>query len=303
VLFARQPLYGVRAAGLATIFLILIICDYRGSQLKPLRAQLSFIVAPIQYLADWPTRFIDALKINVTSREALLASNKTLRAKQLVLESQLQQMHALEQENQQLRALLNAVPRTNSQHFVAAQLLAITSDLSTQQMVLDKGSNDGVYLGQAVIDADGIMGQVVEVNPVTSRVLLISDPRSGVPIQNSRNGWRGIVAGKASLEELSLLHVPQTADVKVGDLLISSGLGQRYPAGYPVGRVKAIVHYSGEHFTTVSVTPSAHLNSSTQVLLIWPEVIKLAPVKSANKTNAAQKAGVLKPTVNKHKKL
>jgi rod shape-determining protein MreC len=176
---------------------------------------------------------------------------------------------ALESENQQLRALLQASQRMSTEKHRVAEILAVDTDLYLQELVLDKGSRDGVYVGQTVLDAQGIMGQIIQVNPLVSRMLLITDTRSGVPIQIVRNGVRGIVVGNGRQGDLSLINLPVTTDVQVGDVLVSSNLGQRYPAGYPVGIVSSIVHEPDERFATITVKPSAQVDRSQPVILIW----------------------------------
>ena len=151
-----------------------------------------------------------------------------------------------------------------------AEILAVESDLFLQELVLDKGTRDGIYIGQTVLDAQGIMGQVIQANALTSRMLLITDTRSGVPIQIVRNGVRGIVVGNGRQGDLSLINLPVTTDVQVGDVLVSSSLGARYPAGYPVGTVSAVLHEPGERFATITVKPSAHVDRSQPVILVWP---------------------------------
>jgi len=154
---------------------------------------------------------------------------------------------------------------------MVASLLYVSSALFSQQVILDKGSSDGIYVGQPVLDAYGVMGQVISVGHGTSRVLLISDRQSAIPVQNNRSGLRAIVRGNGYAGNLNVLYVPDTADFKVGDLLITSGLGQRYPANYPLGTVTEVKHAPSERFAKITVTPKAHINRSNQVLLVWPE--------------------------------
>jgi rod shape-determining protein MreC len=268
VLFTRAPLVGLKACFWILLSLGVIFLDSQH-HLKKIRPTLSYIITPIQYLVAWPAQIMHMAEANLASHDALLNENASLRAKQLWIQIKQQKLAALEQENQQLRTLLYASSQANSERFLAAQILAITTDPLIQQVIVDKGSKAGIYVGQAVLDADGIMGQVIEVGPITSRVLLITDPSSAVPVQNIRNGIRGIVVGGGNPDELRLVHMPETADIRQGDVLISSGLGQRYPKDYRVGVVRKVMRMAGEHFAMVSVRPSAHINRSQYVLLIW----------------------------------
>lgn len=265
-----------------------MVLDHRQHLLSPVRNVLSAVVAPIQYLVDKPIKLVSAIGTNFSSRQVLLAENAELHAQQMLLQAQLQKLIALENENTQLRALLTASERIRNMQVAVAQLLEVNTDPLMSEIVLDKGLKEEVYIGQPVLDAKGVMGQVIQVGSLTSRVLLLNDLRSAIPVQNSRSGIRGLVIGKGKLLDLELTDIPLTADVKVGDILVTSGLGGRYPAGYPVGMVKVIKHNPGEQFAQIIVTSTAKLNQSQQVLLIWPpnKLLVDAPKQSdRDKTN------------------
>lgn len=247
-----------------------MVLDHRQHYLSPVRNVLTAVVAPVQYAISMPVKFINNLNADLSGRQKLLAENSALRAQQLLLQAQLQKLLALENENTQLRALLASAAHTRNQRVVVAQLLAVDTDPLISEVVLDKGQRDGIYVGQPVLDAFGIIGQVIQIGPLTSRVLLITDLRSAVPVQDTRSGVRGLVVGAGKLSDLSLTDIPNTVDVRVGDVLVTSGLGGRYPAGYPVGIIKAVRHNPSEQFTQIAVQSKAHLNRSQQVLLIWP---------------------------------
>ena len=149
--------------------------------------------------------------------------------------------------------------------------MAVDTTPSRQVLILNKGSRDGVFVGQPVLDAKGVMGQIIDVGLMTSTILLISDAKCAVPIRNNRTGERAILVGTNSMTHLSLIHLPGTSSIVKGDLLVTSGLGRRYPEGYPVGRVEDITHKPGDEFMTVRVAPIARLNRNRLVLLIWPE--------------------------------
>lgn len=263
-----------------------MVLDRRTHYLTPIRNTLSAIVAPIQYGVSAPIKWVETLNTSFSSRQALLAENSALRAQQLLLQAKLQTLIALESENSQLRALLASSPRMGNTHAIIARLLAVNTEPLISEIVLDKGQQDGVYVGQPVLDAEGIMGQVVQVGPLTSRVLLITDLRSAIPVQDSRNGVRGIVVGRGNLVRLALTDVPTTVDVKTGDALVSSGLDGRYPAGYPVGTVSHAHIDPNAQFTAIEVTPSAQLDRNQYVLLIWPPKV---PVVDAPKSQPDSK--------------
>ncbi len=261
---------GLRFILLVLLSIALMVLDYREHYLTPVRNLLTGIVAPIQYAVNVPIQFINDTSSHLSSRQTLLSENTTLRANQLLMEAKLQKLIALENENTQLRALLTSSTRSDNEHITVAQLLAVSTDPLMSEVVLDKGQNDEVYVGQPVLDASGIMGQIAQVGPFTSRVLLLSDPRSAIPVQAVRNGIRGIVLGKGALGNLALTDIPITVDIRVGDILVSSGLGGHYPEGYPVGVVSRVRHDQGGQFAAIEVIPSAQLDRNQPVLLIWP---------------------------------
>lgn len=246
-----------------------MVLDHREHYLNPVRAGLDLLVTPIQYVVDAPIRVVTTLNTNLSSRQSLLAQNDDLRAQQLLLQAKLQRLIALENENCQLRALLQSSFKINNERIQVAQLLAVSTEPSVSELVINKGTHDGVYEGQPVLDAAGIMGQIINVGPLTSRVLLITDVRSAVPVQDARNGARGIIVGQGSLAKLLLTNIPETVDIRAKDLLVSSGLGGRYPMGYPVGVVLTVHHNVGDPFTKIEVAPSAQLDRSQDVLLTW----------------------------------
>lgn len=266
---------------LVLLAITLMILDKRVTAISQVRAALSMPLAPLQYAVSWPIQMFDKIRDTMSTHDALVKENLDLKATQLRLKAQVQRLLAIELENNQLKALMRSSSQVQGKILIA-QLLAVATDPFTNQVVLDKGSRDNVYVGQPVLDANGVMGQVIQVGPLTSRVLLINDAHSGVPVQIARNGIRAIVVGDAYSGKLRLMNIQQTADVKVGDVLITSGLGEYYPEGYPVGRVNSVVKDPGLQFATITVDPAAHLDRSRGVLLIWP------PAKVAQNNNKAK---------------
>jgi rod shape-determining protein MreC len=252
-----------------------MILDTRVAAVSQVRAALSMPLIPLQYVVSWPIEFFDNVGGSISSRNALIQENLALKAEQLRLKAQVQRLTALELENNQLKALMSSSAEVQGKVLVA-QLLAVATEPFVNQVLLDKGSKDGVFIGQPVLDANGVMGQIIQVGPLTSRVLLINDAHSGVSVQVARNGIRAIAVGDAYTGRIRLMHVPQTADVRVGDMLITSGLGDHFPEGYPVGQVLSVVKDPGLQFATIAVEPAAHLDRSRGVLLVWPD--KVVPI-------------------------
>ncbi len=267
-IFTRESQLGLRAFFLVVFAIVLMVIDKRLESFAPVRAALSLPVASFQYVVSLPTKWISHFKTTMSTHDDLVKENLQLKADQLLLRSQLQRLTAVESENDYLKTLLNSANRIKSKT-VIAELLNVASEPFVNQAVLDKGSRDGVYKGQPILDASGVMGQIIQVGLLTSRMLFINDPQSGIAVENTRNGIRSVAVGDSDSDKLRLRYVPKTVDVKVGDIFVTSGLGDRYPEGYPVGKVVSVINDPADQFTTIYLQPSAHLNSSRQVLLIW----------------------------------
>lgn len=248
--------------------LVLMVVDARFAALKPLRSQLGMVLTPLYYVAELPVRAWDAVYLQLTSRADLIAENERLRAEALLARHKLQKLASLTEQNVRLRELLNSSELLDERVLVA-ELIGIDPNPFSQRIMIDKGERDGVFLGQPVLDATGLMGQVVEVLPFTSRVLLVTDVSHSLPVQVNRNGLRAIASGTGNSEWLELRHVGDTADIRVDDIVVSSGLGQRFPAGYPVGRVVHVNRDSSQPFAEVRVEPTAQLNRSRYLLLVF----------------------------------
>lgn len=247
----------------------LMILDKRFAAVDQVRSVLSLSIAPLQYMVSWPINLIDNVGQMISSHDALIKQNLDLKTEELILKAQVQRLLAIESENNQLKKLLQSSKQIQGKTEIG-QLLAIDSDPLVHQVIIDKGIHDNVYVGQPVLDAFGVIGQIIQVGPLNSRILLINDPKSGIPVQNVRNLIRAIAVGDGATGQLRLMNVTQTTDIRMGDMFVTSGLGQNYPEGYPVGHVVNITQEPGMAFVTVKLMPSAHLNQGRQVLLIWP---------------------------------
>lgn len=246
----------------------LLLADLRFNSLQHTRSLLDTVVAPVFWVADIPSRVSDWQDTHLVARSTLQEENERLRRENLILEGRTQQLASLQAENIRLRGLLNSTALLRDD-VVVAELIGVAPDPVRQQVVLNKGSRDGVYVGQPLIDADGLMGQVVEVGQLTSRVLLITDATHSVPVQVTRNGVRAIAEGTGSLASLEVHHVSATTDIRAGDLLVSSGLGGRFPVGYPVALVTSVERDPGQPFARILAQPTAALDRSRHVLLVF----------------------------------
>lgn len=243
--------------------------DHRQDHLDNFRSSLSVIVYPVQLLVDMPIDVVSWSTDNLKSRQSLITENERLRSERLMLESKLQRFAVVEAENRRLRELLESSLKLN-QKVLVAELLSVELEPFRRQIVIDKGKRQGAYNGQPIADARGIMGQITHVGAFSSTVLLITDPSHALPVEVNRNGLRAIAIGTGENNMLRLEHIPTNADIREGDLLVSSGLDGRFPAGYPVGEVYDINLGAGDSFADITVKPTARLERSREVLMIWP---------------------------------
>lgn len=260
--------------------------NHNQLHLKTVRTGLSALVSPSQHLIDWPANMLRWVAESIQNKQVLLAKNADLSVQVLLLKAKLHKVILLEQENNQLLKLLHSSPRVSDKVLVA-ELLSVDPDPFSQEVIINKGDKQKLFLGQPVLDAGGIFGQVIQLGSYTSRVMMITDSRSAVPVQDNRSGVRGIVVGKGDPDRISLIDMPVTADIKVGDQLTTSGLGSVFPVGYPVGVITAIQQDPDSQFFKVTVVPAAHLNEGRLVLLVWP---------AAEKTLQAQQEASKSPT-------
>jgi rod shape-determining protein MreC len=282
-LFPKGLSLHVKVSLFIVLSLVLMFVDQRVNVLRPLRVALETLSWPMETLAQVPNG-VSKLLHNLASRNATVKQNDALRREHLLLNARLQKLVALEAENRRIRSLLQS-SRKLDERMLIAEIVAISPDPYRHYLKLNKGSTEGVFVGQALVDAHGIMGQITEVYPLTSEALLITDPNHGIPVEIARNGLRTIAHGEGS-GGLSLPYLPSNADIKGGDQLVSSGLGGRFPAGYPVGTVTTIAHQAGEHFLSISATPAAHMDRGREVLLVWHTADPAPTPAAANPTAA-----------------
>lgn len=242
--------------------------DHKQQHLKTVRTVLAVVVSPIQYLVNLPVDMALWFSEGLSSRQTLLEENASLRSQHLLLQARVQKNIALETENRRLRELLGSSLKVTDRVLIA-ELYAIDLDPYKHLVRINKNSTHQVYVDQPVLDAYGVMGQVIEVNPLYSSARLITDPSHLIPVQVNRNGLRTIAVGTGKIYQLELPYLPNNADILKGDLLVTSGLGQIYPAGYPVAKVEKIIRNPGQPFATIIATPTAHLDRSREVLLVW----------------------------------
>ena len=264
----RAPSHLTRFVLLSALSVALMMLDHRGHHLQKIRAGLNTLAYPIQLIAATPAYVGRGIADFFTTRGTLRVDNEKLLAERQMLLAKLQQFDALEQENSRLRQMLVSAAQV-ADKAIAAELIEVSAEPFTRKVVVAKGSRDGAYVGQAVIDAHGIMGQVTQVAARVSRVTLITDAGHAIPVINNRSGLRALVFGTGNPDTVKVPYLTANADIKEGDLLVSSGMGGTFPPGYPVAQISKIVNDPNEAFLSITAKPAAQLNHGKQVLLIW----------------------------------
>jgi len=278
-LLLRCVLYSLLALGL-------IIVDKRYDHLGKIRRLLSIAAYPVQVAVESPFEGWNWFRQSVSSRGALAADNAKLKAELRLAQFRLQRYEALEAETQRLRGLRDNTAGV-SNRFIVGDIMDVDLDAFRARVLVDKGAGDGVFVGQAVLDAGGVFGQVARVEQLTSEVILISDPTHAIPVQINRNGLRTIAVGTGDSSRLKLPYLPTSADVIEGDLLVTSGLGGVFPEGYPVGTVAEVKRDPAQSLADVDVRPAASLDRSRELLFVWLKPGAVLPAAPSAKAPAA----------------
>lgn len=267
-LFLTGPSAATRCVALAVLSIVLMVLDFRAGHLDQLRNTLSVAVHPLRLAVDLPFSVYDWAAVSLAERSRLLSENKRLRQQQLQTEARLQRFDALLRENERLRALMESSAHV-ADRILVSEILSVDLDPLRHRIVINKGTMHGVYQGQPLLDAHGVVGQITHASTLSSEAVLISDASHAVPIEVNRNGLRTIAVGTGDHSRLSVPFLPNNADIREGDLLITSGLGGSFPAGYPVATVASVDRDPSSPFATVTAYPAAALNRNRQVLLVW----------------------------------
>lgn len=267
-IIGRGPLLGARFLLLAAASIALMVADHRYDQLARVRSWMSGAAYPLQLVVDAPFRAWNWLSQSVADRSKLSAQNLELTTRLRLANLQLQRFAALEEENLRLRDM-RAASTGVADRVMVAEILNVDLDPFRHRVLLDKGAEDGVFAGQAVLDGQGIVGQVHRVNPRTAEAVLISDTEHAIPVQANRSGVRTIAVGTGDLGRLSLPFVTVETDLKAGDQLLSSGMGGIFPPDYPVAEVTRVERAAAATFAIVEARPTAGLGTNREVLLVW----------------------------------
>jgi len=259
---------GLRFLGLVIVCLTLMFADHQKDHLSLVRQALGVVIYPVRALVDLPFKTWNWASSNLETRSAMLAENQRLNSALLNASVRLQQLATLEAENIRLRAILDSSARVRERVLIA-EILSVDLNPYRQRFIINRGTNSGVYVGQALLDADGVVGQIVRADPFSAEVVLISDADHSVPVSVIRNGLRTFAVGTGDSKRLRLPYLTNSADIQVDDLLVSSGLGGVFPSGYPVARVLQVVLQPGQFFAEVFAEPVSELDHDREVMLVW----------------------------------
>lgn len=275
-----------------------MVAEHKTHQVDSLRTSLSILVDPLKYLVDLPSSLFQNTTDSLSSYSSLQAENERLRKDQLIHQTKLLRFEALEKENIRLRALLENSFKLGEQVLIA-ELLSVNMAPYEHTVVVNKGTRFGVHPQQPVLDAQGVVGQVFRSQPLSAEIMLITDPNHAIPVQINRNGVLTIAVGSGQLNKLNLPFLPSNADIKPGDLLITSGLGGTFPRGYPVAVVDEFVSQSDKPFANITATPTALLDRNRELMIVWSKSNPVPLVSKPNPTEAgAVSTGTAKATEN-----
>jgi rod shape-determining protein MreC len=260
-LFARLLLLGLLSVGIMAL-------DHRQHYLDVARTWLSAVAYPLQAIVQTPVLAYDWLTDSLSSRERLTRENAELHAQLRVANLQLLRMSSLAEENRELRAIREASADIQARTLIA-EIIRVDLDPLRHRVLINQGTDDDIYKGQAVLDARGVFGQVTRVGKFAAEVLLITDAEHALPIRVNRTGLRSIAVGTGDFNKLRLPYITADADVKVGDLLVTSGLGGIFPAGYPVAQISQVTRDPKLTFAVVEAKPLAKMDHARELVLIW----------------------------------
>jgi rod shape-determining protein MreC len=264
----RGPAPGFRFTLYAILSFVVMFLDQRHGWMEQARYVLQSAAYPIQLAVSSPTNAWNWFQASLETRDALRAENERLKAQDRVLTIRAMRYEALARENGELRGLRDALPPV-AEKWLAAEIINIEINSLRQRVLINRGTGNGVFKGQALLDDKGVIGQTTHVGPWSAEAILITDPEHAIPVIVERTGLRTIAVGAGDSVSLALPYLPGNADVKTGDLLLTSGLGGVFPAGYPVGRVTEVHRDAVQPLAQVRAIPFASVETDSEVVLVW----------------------------------
>lgn len=247
---------------------VMILMDYRGSSLAPIRTSLNIMLEPLQIVVDLPFRIATNVSDFFKDHSKMMEENRKLTTLVGVYSARNQKYHAIAQENIRFRKQLNATPAVK-ERFMLSEILSVSRDQHRKTVTIDKGAKDGLYRGQVVLAGNSIYGQVYSIAPSSAVILLLTDGRHAIPVRNNRTGLGAIAVGSGNTNQLELKNIEANIDIKVGDTFFSSGLGQLFPADFPVATVDSVAYNPGDSFMRVKARTMVDFSKSREVILIW----------------------------------
>ncbi len=267
---ARTPALGVRTLVLVVLSIVLMYYDHRENHLDTVHNTIGTAMYPLRVVVDAPSRLWSWMRERTRSRDELQRENDDLREENRQTRVRLMRMSALEAENDRLRTMLEA-RRTVRDDVRVAEIMSVDANPFRHTVILDVGASEGVYDGQAVVDSNGVVGQILQASQVSSEAILISDPGHALPVEVNRSGLRTIAYGTGDFGRLDLPGLTNNADIQEGDLLVTSGLGGTFPPGYPVAVVDTVIRIPQQPFSDISATPTAALDRIREIMLVWSQ--------------------------------
>ena len=246
----------------------MIVLDYRDSRLSPIRTALSIVLHPVQVVVDVPFRTGNYVVDFFKDHHQMLEENRKLNTLVGIYAARNQKYHSIAQENIRFRQQLNATPAVQ-ERYMLSEILSVSGDAHRETVTIDKGAEDGVYRGQVVLAGNSIYGQVFHVAPNSAVILQLTDSRHAIPVRNSRTGLWAIAVGSGNTNQLELKNIEANVDIKSGDVFFSSGLGQLFPADFPVAMVESVAYNPGDSFMRVNARTMVDFSKTREVILIW----------------------------------
>lgn len=270
LIFSKSTPLGLRLFLSLILSVALIICDVNYRPFTVIRYYLDSAISPLYYVSNFPLSAFNELNDLSAKHQALLDENVLLKEQLQMQQSDLVRLDSLKKENDELRTLLGS-PLRNDEYKKVAQVLLVDTNPYSYQITLDKGTREGVFIGQPVVDEKGVVGQIFKTAYNTSRAILICDSQHAIPVQVLRNGITMVAVGNGCNNDLLLDFLPNNVDIQVGDVLVTSGLGGRFPKGYPVATVSSVKVDMHDSTPVISATPTADLKRLRYLLLLWNE--------------------------------
>ena len=265
-----------------------MVADYRGARMSPLRSALKLFIHPLEYVVDLPFSIAKSTQEFFTQHQTLSSDNRELRTLVGVYAARDQKYHSIARENQRLRIQLDATPAVREK-FTLAEILSVSTNPFSRTVVINKGTDEGIFVGQVALSNNNIYGQVESVTPDSAMVVQLTDARHDIHVRNTRTGLGALASGTGKFNQLEIKHVEASMDIQTGDVFVSSGLGQLFPPDFPVAKVTSVAYNPGDSFMKVRAASLADFTKTREILMIWRADYSIQNPEEAEKEAAAKK--------------